>query len=55
MDKLIEILEISVERNGRDKLLTLGHLLNILKMVQRREEEESELAWIEASYFDATD
>jgi hypothetical protein len=45
--RLIEILEVSVERNGNNYQLTLGHLLNILKMAQRdaeREEADSEAA-----------
>ena len=35
---LIQIMEISVQRNGADKPMTLGHFLNILKMVNRRQE-----------------
>lgn len=36
----IQVLEISVQRNGADKPLTLGHLLNITKMVQKKLEQE---------------
>jgi len=34
---LIAVLELSVRRNGPDTPLTLGHLLNIIKMVDRVE------------------
>ena len=36
LDELIRVLEISAERNGKDTIITIGHLLNILKMVRRR-------------------
>ncbi len=39
-DKLIQIIEASAEKHGKDKTLTLGHLLSILKMARRLEEEE---------------
>ncbi len=32
---LIQILKASVARNGEDKPLTVGHLLNILLMAQK--------------------
>ncbi len=32
---LIEVLEASVKKNGADKVLTLGHLLAIVKMAER--------------------
>ena len=32
---LIKILEISQKKNGADFPLTVGHLLNIIKMTQR--------------------
>jgi len=35
LEELITILEKSVEKNGKDKVLTIGHLLNIVKMVER--------------------
>ena len=41
LEALIALLERSVERNGPDKVLTLGHLLNLLKMLARKLEEES--------------
>jgi hypothetical protein len=40
-NKLIEILEKSVKKNGEDTKLTIGHLLNICKKVSRDVEEES--------------
>lgn len=43
-DTFIEVLEISVKRNGRDKALTIGHILNLAKMAskihQKREEDD---------------
>ena len=38
---LIEILETSLKKNG-DKPVTIGHLLNIMKMVERRQETREE-------------
>jgi hypothetical protein len=47
MKELITILEVSVERNGKDTILTLGHLLNICKKAEHRkrmrEEQEDTL------------
>ena len=43
MSTLIKILEQSVAKNGPDHVLTLGHLLNILKLEQRKKEQEEEL------------
>jgi len=40
-NKLIEILEKSVKKNGEDTKLTIGHLLNICKKVSRDVEKES--------------
>lgn len=37
---IIQILEKSVEKHGADKPLTIGHLLNILKMADRQMEQE---------------
>lgn len=45
-EKLIEILEASVKKNGADKPITLGHLLNIVKKAQKtliKEDFESDL------------
>ena len=36
---LIEIFEESVKRHGKDYPLTIGHLLNILKLQQKQERE----------------
>ncbi len=36
---LIEILEISVKKHGKDKVLTLGHLLNILKLLYTKQSQ----------------
>ena len=35
LDQLVDTVEASVKKNGADTVLTLGHLLNILKKVQR--------------------
>lgn len=40
LSKLIEILEASVKKNGKDKPVTLGHLLAILKMAEKDLEKE---------------
>ena len=42
MNKIIEILEASVKKNGEKPLTTL-HLLNILKMAERIEDSEEGL------------
>jgi len=39
-ETLIEILEASVKKNGADKVLTLGHLLAIVKMAEREANKE---------------
>lgn len=51
MEILIKVLEKSVEKNGADTPLTLGHLLNIAKIVQAIEaglEEIRETTYDEA-------
>jgi hypothetical protein len=51
---LIDLLEKSIEKNGADKVLTLGHLLNILKLLERkRDEEEAKIDAMES--FDLCD
>jgi hypothetical protein len=57
---LIKVLEISIKKNGADKPLTLGHLLNILKMTlkiqmriesaERATNEEWEKEFFEDAY-----
>jgi hypothetical protein len=42
MDNLIKVLEKSVENHGSNHPLTLGHLLNILKMTQKMDEHEDD-------------
>jgi hypothetical protein len=37
---LINILTKSVEKNGSDYVLTLGHLLNIIKLINKIEEKK---------------
>jgi hypothetical protein len=37
---LIEVLEHSVKKNGADKPVTLGHLLNLLRLADKIEEKE---------------
>ena len=39
-DILIKILTKSVEKNGEGHVLTLGHLLNILKLVEKIEDKQ---------------
>lgn len=39
-DELIKILEMSIARNGKDHILTLGHLLNIIRLAQQKHQEE---------------
>lgn len=34
IEKLIQLLEVSVKKHGADKPLTIGHLLNLLKKVK---------------------
>lgn len=41
LETLIRTVATSIKRNGADKPLTLGHLHNLLKMVQRLEERRS--------------
>lgn len=45
-ETFIEILELSVKKNGKDKVMTIGHLLNIAKMANKwyegRERDEYE-------------
>ncbi len=41
LDYLIEVLEASAKCNGPNTPVTLGHLLNILKMVERRAEQQN--------------
>lgn len=40
--ELFKVLEQSIERHGKDKVLTLGHLYNILKLAQERAEIRAE-------------
>lgn len=39
---LIYVLRVSIQRNGADKPLTLGHLLNILILARRLSQRMSE-------------
>ena len=41
LDHLIEVLEASAKRNGPNTPVILGHLLNILKMAERRAEQQN--------------
>ncbi len=52
LDKLIEILEASVKKNGSETALTLGHFLNILKKAQRDLEQEEFYDGMQAFYED---
>ena len=40
IEKLIWYLEVSAERNGKDKVLTIGHLLNLFKLMKKNDEIE---------------
>jgi len=40
---LIEVLEASVEKHGPDKPVTLGHLLNLLKYAEKKQDEFEDL------------
>lgn len=42
MEELIRILESSVKRYGTQKVLTLGHLLNIVKLSKKVQIQKSE-------------
>ena len=42
MMQLIPILEKSIEKHGKDHPITLGHLLNILKMARRIDDMKDE-------------
>ena len=45
---LIKILETSVVKNGAAHQLTVGHLLNIVKMVERFKNKEEEFErWLD--------
>jgi hypothetical protein len=39
---LIEVLEHSVKKNGADKPVTLGHLLNLVRLADKIEQEEDD-------------
>lgn len=59
MKELIAILEQSVKKNGANKPLTVGHLLNIVKLAnktkaKKQKKQESFLEEVEQeSYFEA--
>ena len=55
MNTLIEVLEESAKRNGPDKVLTVGHLLNILKLAERIEEKKGEADVALVGYILSTD
>lgn len=42
MHNLITVLTISVDKHGADTPLTLGHLLNLCKMVEKIERKQDE-------------
>jgi hypothetical protein len=44
IETLIEVLEKSVEKHGKDKVLTLGYLLNLLRLVERVELQRDAMA-----------
>jgi hypothetical protein len=39
---LIEVLEHSVKKNGADKPVTLGHLLNLVRLADKIEQKEAD-------------
>ena len=42
IDTFIKVAEVPVKRNGPEKVLTVGHLLNMLKLVRHIKINESE-------------
>ena len=44
IDILIEVLQNSVKKNGADKPVTLGHLLNLIQLADKIDQKENESA-----------
>lgn len=42
LQTLIELVEHSVKKNGNDKPLTLGHFLNLLKLADKKIQQEED-------------
>ena len=42
MRNLIDVLEASVKKHGPDKVLTLGHLLNLIKLSEQEAYKEKQ-------------
>jgi len=51
MRELIEVLTASVAKHGRDKPLTIGHLLNIAQMAENAKFKKEEQAAEEEANF----
>jgi hypothetical protein len=52
LGKLIEVLEASIKKNGKDTVLTLGHLLNICKKIHRELDQEDLEADMEGAFME---
>jgi hypothetical protein len=50
---LIDVLELSVKKHGPDKVLTLGHLLNLLKLAEREAYKEKQRHHDILDYYDS--
>lgn len=44
-DTFIEVLETSVKKNGKDKVLTIGHILNLAKMASKIHQKKEDDDW----------
>jgi hypothetical protein len=53
LEKLIQVLEASAKKNGKDSTLTIGHLLNIFKMAHHQLEQEDFASDMESSHIDS--
>jgi hypothetical protein len=51
-EQLIQVLQVSADKNGKDVPLTIGHLLNICKKVIRDLENQELADDMRAAYFD---
>ena len=49
LSTLMRYLEISIKKNG-NQALTLQHLVNIIKVIQREEEQDEECGSLEDLY-----
>lgn len=52
LDRLIQVLEASANKNGKDAVLTIGHLLNICKKIKRESERDDFESEMQGAYAD---